>query len=216
MRQAGNVVATTAATSYTVTGLTPNTAYSFTVTAQDAASNTSPPSNTVTVTTNTAPNSNLALDKPTAESSHVQSYVSGNAVDGDPNSYWESANNAFPQWLQVDLGAATSVSRIVLKLPPPSAWAHPDPDVVRAGQHRRLSFSTWWVRRAMSFNPASGNTVTITFPATSDALPAVEHHRQHGLAGRPGLRVRGLRLLTRSPPEPASGAGGGPRPPGAR
>ena len=26
-----------------------------------------------------------------------------NAVDGDANTYWESANNAFPQWVQVDL-----------------------------------------------------------------------------------------------------------------
>ena len=33
-------------------------------------------------------------------------YVPANAVDGDAATYWESVNNAFPQWLQVDLGAA--------------------------------------------------------------------------------------------------------------
>ena len=27
------------------------------------------------------------------------------AVDGDTNSYWESTDNAFPQWFQVDLGS---------------------------------------------------------------------------------------------------------------
>ena len=30
------------------------------------------------------------------------------ATDGDANTYWESANNAFPQWVQVDLGAPTA------------------------------------------------------------------------------------------------------------
>ena len=115
------MVGTTAATSFTVNGLSPNTAYTFTVTAQDAAGNTSAPSNAVTVTTNAAPNTNLAAGKPTAESSHAQVYGSGNAVDGNASSYWESANNAFPQWVQVDLGAATAVSRVVVKLPPASA-----------------------------------------------------------------------------------------------
>jgi len=35
-----------------------------------------------------------------------------------PSTYWESTNNAFPQWLQVDLGAAKSISRIVLDSAP--------------------------------------------------------------------------------------------------
>ncbi|WP_322973324.1 discoidin domain-containing protein [Actinacidiphila soli] len=32
----------------------------------------------------------------------------------------ESANNAFPQWIQVDLGSAQSASRVVLQLP--ASW----------------------------------------------------------------------------------------------
>lgn len=43
---------TTTATTFTVTGLTPSTTYSFTVRALDAAGNLSPNSNTVSVTTN--------------------------------------------------------------------------------------------------------------------------------------------------------------------
>ncbi|MEU6412571.1 discoidin domain-containing protein [Microbispora sp. NPDC046933] len=65
---------------------------------------------------------NLARGKATAESGHTQNYAGGNAVDGDANSYWESPNNAFPQWMQVDLGAAATVGRMVLKLPPATAW----------------------------------------------------------------------------------------------
>ncbi|RCG27096.1 xylosidase, partial [Sphaerisporangium album] len=50
--RAGTVVASPASSPYTVTGLSPNTAYTFTVTARDAAGNTSAPSNAVNVTTN--------------------------------------------------------------------------------------------------------------------------------------------------------------------
>ena len=49
--------------------------------------------------------------------------AAANAVDGNANSYWESRNNAFPQSVTVDLGAAKAVKRLVLKLPPAPAWA---------------------------------------------------------------------------------------------
>lgn len=49
--QGGSKVATSATTSATVNGLSPNTAYAFTVRARDLAGNTSPVSNTVNVTT---------------------------------------------------------------------------------------------------------------------------------------------------------------------
>ena len=58
--------------------------------------------------------------KATSASGSSQSFVPGNAVDGDPNTYWESANGAFPQWFQVDLGSATSVGSVVMKLP--ASW----------------------------------------------------------------------------------------------
>src|SRR5690606_12579233 len=46
---------------------------------------------------------NLAAGRPTAESGHADVYPSANIVDGNQTTYWESANNAFPQWAQVDL-----------------------------------------------------------------------------------------------------------------
>ena len=60
---------------------------------------------------------NLALGKTATASSNTQNYVPGNATDGNQSSYWESNNNAFPQWLQVDLGSSVSISQIVLTLP---------------------------------------------------------------------------------------------------
>ncbi|SNT13215.1 Fibronectin type III domain-containing protein, partial [Streptosporangium subroseum] len=167
VRQGGTVVASTPGTSYTVTGLSPAMAYSFTVTAQDAAGNTSPASSAVTVTTNAAANTNLARGRATSESSHVQSYGSSNVVDGDANSYWESAGGAFPQWVQVDLGSAAAIGRIVLKLPPSSAWGARTQTVSVQGSTNGSSFSTITGPAGQTFNPASGNTVTITFAQTS-------------------------------------------------
>ncbi len=49
--QGSSMIGSTASTSYTATGLTPSTTYSFSVKAKDAAGNPSPSSNTVSVTT---------------------------------------------------------------------------------------------------------------------------------------------------------------------
>jgi hypothetical protein len=110
---------------------------------------------------------NLALGKPTSESSHTQNYASANAVDGNTGSYWESANNAFPQWLQADLGTATSVARIVLFLPPPSAWNARTQTLSVLGSTDGTNFTTVVGSAGYTFDPATGNTATITFAATT-------------------------------------------------
>ncbi|MFI9383800.1 Bbp16 family capsid cement protein [Kutzneria sp. NPDC052558] len=163
----GSQVGTSAGTSFTANGLTPSTTYSFTVTAQDAAGNTSPASTAASVTTDAGGNTNLALGRATAESSHTQSYGSGNAVDGNSGTYWESANNAFPQWLQVDLGASTPVSRIVLTLPPLTAWGARTQTLNVSGSVDGSTFSTVVGSAGYRFDPATGNTVTIPVPAGS-------------------------------------------------
>lgn len=107
------------------------------------------------------------MNKATSESSHTQNYVSSNAVDSDANSYWESANNAFPQWIQVDLGSATSVSRLVLKLPPSSAWGTRTQTLSVLGSTDGSSFSTLVGSAGYTFDPSTGNQVTITFSAAT-------------------------------------------------
>ncbi|MFJ6211734.1 discoidin domain-containing protein [Streptomyces sp. NPDC092296] len=157
----------TGATTFTVTGLTPATAYTFCVTAQDAAGNASGASNTVTVTTDAASTTNLAAHRATSESSHTQDYGSGNAVDENTDSYWESANNAFPQWLQVDLGARSSVGRVVLTLPPAAAWGTRTQTLSVLGSTDGSQFSTVVGSAGYTFAPATGNTVTLTFPTAA-------------------------------------------------
>jgi hypothetical protein len=93
--------------------------------------------------------------------------VAGNADDRDANTYWESANNAFPQTLTVDLGSATSVSKVVLTLPPAAAWATRTQTLSLQGSTDGSAYSTIVGSTGYTFNPASGNTATITFPATS-------------------------------------------------
>jgi F5/8 type C domain/CARDB/Right handed beta helix region len=108
----------------------------------------------------------LALGKPATASSVTQNYVAGNAVDGSQSTYWESANNAFPQWLQVDLGAPVSVDTVALALPV-SGWAARTQTLSVQGSVDNATFTTIVASAAHTFDPASGNTVTIPFAAAT-------------------------------------------------
>jgi hypothetical protein len=88
-------------------------------------------------------------------------------VDGNPDSYWESVNNAFPQWLQVDLGAATAVTRVVVAVPPSSAWGARTQTLALSGSTDGSTFTTLVPATGYAFDPARGNSVTITVPAGS-------------------------------------------------
>ncbi len=117
----------------------------------------------LTVRAAAASTTNLALGRPTAESGHADVYPSGNAVDGDANTYWESANNAFPQWIRVDLGSAVPVNQVVLKLPPSTAWATRTQTLAVQGSTDGSTFSDLVASAGYTFNPATANTVTISF-----------------------------------------------------
>ncbi|WP_432991303.1 choice-of-anchor D domain-containing protein [Dactylosporangium sp. CA-233914] len=108
---------------------------------------------------------NLAAGRPTSESSHNDVYPSSNVTDADQNTYWESANNAFPQWVQVDLGSAQSASRIVLQLP--AGWGARTQRIQVQGSPNGSSFTEVKAAADYTFTPSAGNTVTITFTATS-------------------------------------------------
>jgi hypothetical protein len=110
-------------------------------------------------------NTNLAAGKPTSESSHNDVYPSSNVTDADQNTYWESANNAFPQWVQVDLGSAQSASRVVLTLP--AGWGARNETLAVQGSTDGSTFSTVKAGASYAFDPSATNTVTITFPATT-------------------------------------------------
>ncbi|MEU8264057.1 discoidin domain-containing protein [Micromonospora sp. NPDC048999] len=114
------------------------------------------------VTTSTT---NLALGRPMAESSHADVYGAGNANDGNQASYWESANNAFPQWIRADLGGTVGVNKLVLKLP--ASWGARTQTLTVEGSTDGSTFSTLVASAGYAFNPTGGNTVTITFATAS-------------------------------------------------
>ncbi|WUR60221.1 discoidin domain-containing protein [Micromonospora chokoriensis] len=107
-------------------------------------------------------------------SSYNQNYVAGNANDGNASTYWESANNAFPQWIQADLGATVSVDRVVLKLPPASDWQTRTQTLSVLGSTNGSSFTTLKSSAGYTFNPSSGNTATVSFTATSTRYVRVQ------------------------------------------
>ncbi|MEV4263459.1 choice-of-anchor D domain-containing protein [Kribbella sp. NPDC049584] len=110
-------------------------------------------------------NTNLAAGKPTSESSHNDVYPSSNVTDGNQSTYWESANNAFPQWVQVDLGSAVSAGRIVLQLP--AGWGARTETLSVVGSTNGSTFTTVVPSANYSFAPGNNNTVTITFSPTT-------------------------------------------------
>nr|WP_263108192.1 discoidin domain-containing protein [Kitasatospora sp. DSM 101779] len=109
----------------------------------------------------------MAQGRPAVASGSNQSYGAGNAVDGDANSYWESVNNAFPQWVQVDLGCAVVLGRVTLKLPPASVWNTRTQTLAVSGSTDGSSFTTLVGSASYTFDPATGNTVTINLPANA-------------------------------------------------
>ena len=117
-----------------------------------------------TVGTPPPPITDLARGKPATESSHTQVYGAGNVTDGNQATYWESANNAFPQWVQADLGSAVTVARVILKLPP--NWEARTQTLTLSGSSDGSSFRTVVPATTRTFDPASGNTVTVTFAST--------------------------------------------------
>ena len=156
-------------------GATCTVSVKFAPTAAGAASGSlsvasSAPSSPLTVAlsgTGVSANTDLALNQPVTDSGYTQTYVPANAVDGNTSSYWESTDNAFPQWLQVDLGSSVSVGRIVLDLPPSTAWGTRTQTILIQGSTDGTNYSTVVATATYTFNPSTGNTVTITFSSTT-------------------------------------------------
>ncbi|MEV0618158.1 discoidin domain-containing protein, partial [Nonomuraea sp. NPDC050404] len=104
---------------------------------------------------------NLAAGKAATAGSFTDVYRAANVTDGNQATYWESANNAFPQWIQVDLGVSASVTRLVLKLP--TGWPSRTQTLTVQASANGSTFTTLAASAARTFNPAA----TITFPATT-------------------------------------------------
>ncbi|MET8029893.1 galactose-binding domain-containing protein [Streptomyces avermitilis] len=110
------------------------------------------------------PTRNLAKGRPATATGSQDVYTPGKAVDGDASTYWESANNAFPQAWTVDLGSSQAVRRLVLKLPPATAWQARTQTLSVQGSTDGSAYSTVVASQGYRFDPATGNTATVTLP----------------------------------------------------
>jgi hypothetical protein len=102
----------------------------------------------------------LAAGRPLTASSHTQVYTAANAGDGNRATYWESANNSLPQWIQTDLGASRAVNRVVLKLPP--GWESRTQTLKLQGSTNGTDFTDLSASRDHAFTAANDNTATMT------------------------------------------------------
>ncbi len=108
---------------------------------------------------------NLALGRTLTASSFTEVYGPGNANDGNKASYWESRNNAFPQWIQADLGSSVRVNQVVLRLP--DGWGARSQTLKIQGSENNSAFTDLTASKAYTFNAAGGQAVTIPFDAVT-------------------------------------------------
>lgn len=114
------------------------------------------------------PGSNLALGKPITASSTVFTFVAANANDNNLTTYWEGAGGSYPNTLTVSLGANATLSSVVVKLNPDAAWSARTQTIQVQGRDQSgTTFSNLTTATTYTFNPASGNSVTIPLAATS-------------------------------------------------
>ncbi|MCW2934654.1 MAG: coagulation factor 5/8 type domain protein, partial [Actinomycetia bacterium] len=117
----------------------------------------------------TTSTTDLALNAPVTASSYTQTYVPANAVDGNTNTYWEANNGAWPTTFTVNLGSAQTLGSITIDLPPSTAWSTRTQTLSVLGSTNGTTFSTLVASATYTWNPSTGNTVTIPLPSgTSD------------------------------------------------
>ncbi|MFF4474190.1 discoidin domain-containing protein [Streptomyces sp. NPDC001599] len=107
---------------------------------------------------------NIAVGDATAASSSHGEYGAANITDGNQGTYWQSGGGSLPQWVQTDLGATERIDEVVLRLP--AGWESRDQTLSVQGSADGTGFSTLKTSATYAFDPGSGNTVTIAFPAT--------------------------------------------------
>lgn len=106
---------------------------------------------------------NLAAGRTVTDTGHQDGFAPSNAVDGDATTYWESSDDAYPQSITVELGHPMNVSRIVVTLP--RKWDARNQTISVSVGTSRNRFVTIVGSTGYTFDPLSGNTSTITFPA---------------------------------------------------
>jgi hypothetical protein len=130
--------------------------------------NSSAPGSPLTVAlsgTGVTATTDLALGAAVTASSYTQTYVPANAVDGNTSTYWEAASGTWPSTITVNLGSAKALGSVVIDLPPSTAWSTRTQTLSVLGSANGSSYATLAGSKTYTFNPSTGNTVTIPLPS---------------------------------------------------
>ena len=100
---------------------------------------------------------NLALGKPITQNGSTQIYQCRNAVDGDRYTYWEGAQDAYPNILTVDLEQTVAVSGFGILLNPRQIWSARTQDVEIQVSEDGESFTTLLPSQTAAFDPLTDN-----------------------------------------------------------
>jgi hypothetical protein len=119
--------------------------------------------------TGTNTTTNLALNQPVTASSYTQTYVPANAVDGNTSTYWEATNGVWPSWITVNLQSVQTLGSVTITLPPSSAWNTRTQTLSILGSANDTTFTTIVASATYTWNPSTGNTVTIALPSGTSA-----------------------------------------------
>jgi hypothetical protein len=111
---------------------------------------------------------NLGVGKKIVASSvTTDDYPPTAANDGDPYTYWESTAKQFPQTLTLDLGSQQPISRVLLRLPPQTAWEKREQIVAVSASVDGNSYAELAPAQSLTFDPASDNAVEVTFTSAT-------------------------------------------------
>ncbi|MFB6554803.1 CARDB domain-containing protein [Streptomyces sp. NPDC056405] len=144
---------------------------------------------------------NLALGRPATAGGSHGAYPAGNTTDGTQASYWEGPAGSFPQWVQVDLGEARDVERVVLKLP--AGWESRSQTLSLQGSTDGATFRALAGSAARAFSPDRTNTVAVDLASPSDARYVRVHvtgNTGWNAAQLSELEVYGEEAVTEPPP----------------
>jgi hypothetical protein len=114
--------------------------------------------------TSSSSSTNLALNAPITASSASSGYPATNANDGNTSTYWEGTNGAWPTTLAVNLGAVDPITSAVIDLPPATAWSTRTQTLSVLGSTNDSTWTTLVSSATYTWNPSTGNTVTIALP----------------------------------------------------
>jgi hypothetical protein len=162
-------LAVNAACTATVT-FTPTAAGSRTGTLSLTSNATNSPTAVGLTGTGVGSTTNLALSATLSASSSASGYPAKNANDGNTGSYWESLDGAaYPQTLTAKLTQAYALGSVTLTLPPATAWSTRTETFSVLGSSNGSTWTTLVPSAAHTFNPATGNTVSLTLPSGTNA-----------------------------------------------